>query len=66
MLCSYEIYCKQAYKLSFTVVGKTQTKHIPDQPDLIICALFANFFQQKILELSMYFQTSTRHDIISI
>ena len=62
MLVSYEIYSKLAYKLSFTLVGKTQSKHIPDQPGLIICSLFANFFHKKILELSVYFQTSTRHD----
>ena len=62
MLGSYRIYSKQAYKLSFTLVGKTQTNHHPDQPDLVICSLFANFFQNKILELSIYFQTSTRYD----
>ena len=48
MLGSYGISSKQAYKLSFTLVGKTQTKHLPDQPDLVICSLFANFFQQKV------------------
>ena len=66
ILGSYGISYKQAYKLSFTLVGKTQTKHLPDQPDLVICSLFANFFQQNFLALSMYFQTSTRHDSISI
>ena len=48
MLGSYVISSKQAYKLSFTLVGKTQTKHLLDQPDLVICSLFANFFQQKV------------------
>ena len=38
----------QAYKLSFILVGKTQTKHLPDKPDSVLCSLFANFFQQKI------------------
>ena len=47
MLCSYGISSKQAYKLSFTLVGKTQIKHLPDQPDSVICTLFANFFQHK-------------------
>ena len=47
MLGSYEIYSKQAYKLSFTLVGKTQTKHLSDHPDLVICSLFSNFFQQQ-------------------
>ena len=48
MLGSYGISSKQAYKLSFTLVGKTETKHLQDQPDLVICSLFANFFQQKV------------------
>ena len=46
MLDSYGIYYKQAYKLSFALVGKTQTKHLPDQHDLVMCSLDANFFQQ--------------------
>ena len=48
MLGSYVIYSKQAYKLSFTLVGKTKTKHFPDQPDLVIYSLFANFVKQKM------------------
>ena len=48
MLGSYGISSKQAYKLSFTLVGKTQTKHLPDKPDSVLCSLFANFFQQKM------------------
>ena len=48
MLGSYGISSKQAYKLSFTFVGKTQTKNLPDQPDSVICSLFANFFLQKM------------------
>ena len=48
MLSSYGISSKQAYKLSFTLVGKTQTKHLSDQPNLVLCSLFANFFQQKM------------------
>ena len=48
MLGSYGISSKQAYKLSFTLVGKTQTKHLPDKPDSVLCSLFANFFQQQI------------------
>ena len=48
ILCSYGISFKQAYKLSNTLVDKTQTNHLPDQPDLVICSLFANFFQQKV------------------
>ena len=48
MLGSYGISSKQAYKLSFTLVGQTQTKHLTDRPDLVIYSLFANFFQQKV------------------
>ena len=47
MLGSYGISSKQAYKLSFTLVGKTHTKHLPDKPDLVICSLFANLYQHK-------------------
>ena len=48
MLGSYGISSKQAYKLSFTLVGKIQTKHLPDQPGSVLCSLFVNFFQQKM------------------
>ena len=59
------IYSKQAYKLFFTLVGKTQTKHHPDQPYSVICSLFTNYSNTKFLALSMYLkyvQISTRHD----
>ena len=48
ILGSYGISSKQAYQLSFTLVGKTQTKHFPDLHDLVICSLFTNFFKQKM------------------
>ena len=48
MFGSYRISSKQAYKLLFTLVSKTQTKYLPDQPDLVMYSLFANFFQQKM------------------
>ena len=48
MLGSYGISSKQTYILSFTLVGKTQSNRLADQPDLVICSLFANFFQQKM------------------
>ena len=51
MLGSYGISSKQAYKLYFTLIGKTHTKHLPEKPDLVLCSLFANFFQQKINSL---------------
>ena len=66
MLGSYGIYSKQAYKLSLTLLDKIQTKHLPDQPDSVICSLFTNYSNTKCLALSMYFQISTRHDSISI
>ena len=48
MLGSYGISSKQAYKLTFPLVGKTQTNHLPDLPYSVICSLFANFYQQKM------------------
>ena len=40
MLGSYGISSKQAYKLSFTLVGKTPTNQIPNQHYLVIFPLF--------------------------
>ena len=51
MLGSYGISSKQAYKLSFTLVGKTQIKHLPNQHDLVLCKLFANFLKQQIFSI---------------
>ena len=51
MLSSYGISSKQAYKLSLTLVGKTQTNHLPEKPDSVLCSLFANFFQQKMYSI---------------
>ena len=48
MFGSYVISSKQAYKLAFILVDKTQTKHLPDKPNSVICSLFANCFQQNI------------------
>ena len=62
MLGSYGISSKQAYTLSSTLVGKTQTKHLPNQPDSVICSLFTNYSNTKYLSLSMYLQISIRHD----
>ena len=47
MLGSYGISSKQAYQLYFILVGKTQTKHLLNYSDLVLCPLFANFFQQQ-------------------
>ena len=66
MLGSYGISSKQAYKLSSKLLGKTQTKHLPDQPNSVIYSLFTNYSNTKFLALSMYFQISTLYDSISI
>ena len=52
MLGSYGIFSKKAYKLSFTLVGKTQT-NLPDQPDSVLCSLrkqtiVCQLFQRRI------------------
>ena len=39
---------KQAYNLSFTLVGKSKPRHLPDQPDTVLCSSFANFYQNKV------------------
>ena len=47
MHSSYGMYAKQAYKLSFTLIGKTQTNHISDnliQFFILVC----HFFQTTI------------------
>ena len=51
MFDSYGLSSKQAFKLSFTLVGKTQTNHLPDKPDSVLCSVFANFFQHKIASI---------------
>ena len=47
MFGSYGISSKQAYKLSFILVGKTQIKHLPDHPDIVLYSLCANSLQQQ-------------------
>ena len=48
MLCKYGTSSKQAYNLSFTLVGKSKPRHLPDHPDTVLCSSFANFFQNKV------------------
>ena len=48
LLCKYGTSSKQAYNLSFTLVGKSKPRHLPDQPDTVLCSSFANFFQNKV------------------
>ena len=48
LLCKYGTSSKQAYNLSFTLVGKSKPRHLPDQPDIVLCSSFANFFQNKV------------------
>ena len=52
ILGSYGISFKQACKLSFTLVSKTKTKNLTNQPDAVLCSLFANFFQQKMSSIT--------------
>ena len=51
LLCKYGTSSKQAYNLSFTLVGKSKPRHLPDQPDTVLCSSFANFFQNKVLNI---------------
>ena len=44
LLCKYGTSSKQAYNLSFTLVGKSKPRHIPDQPDTVLCSSFPNVF----------------------
>ena len=48
LLCKYGTSSKQAYNLSFTLVGKSKPMHLPDQPYIVLCSSFANFFQNNI------------------
>ena len=48
LLCKYGTSSKQAYNLSFTLVGKSKPRHLPDQPDTVLCSSFANVFQNKV------------------
>ena len=38
LLCKYGTSSKQAYNLSFTLVGKSKPRHLPDQPDTVLCS----------------------------
>ena len=48
LLCKYDTSSKQPYNLSFTLVGKSKSRHLPDHPDTVLCSSFANFFQNKV------------------
>ena len=48
LLCKFGTSSKQAYNLSFTLVGKSKPRHLPVQPDTVLCSSFANFFQNKV------------------
>ena len=63
---SYGISSKQAYKLSFNLIGKTQTKHLLTNLILFFVPCLLISSNNKCLVLSIYFQTSTRYDSIPI
>ena len=39
---------KQAFNLSFKMIGRDLNKHLPDQPDSFLFTAFSSFFQRKI------------------
>ena len=43
-LNSYGSSSKETFKLSYTLLGKAQTKLLPDMPDAIMCESFSDFF----------------------
>ena len=45
LLCKYGTSSKQAYP---SLVGKSKPRHLPNQPDTVLCSSFANFFQNKV------------------
>ena len=66
MLCSYGISSKQAYQLSFTLVGKPRPSIFLTKLIYLFVHCLAISSNNKFLALSIYSQTSTRHDSISI
>ena len=52
-LYKYGTSSKQAYNLSYSLVSKSKPKHLPDQPDTVLCSSFANFLRIKYLTSSL-------------
>ena len=48
LLCKYGTSSKQAYNLSFTLVGKSKPSQLPDQPDTVFCSSIANVVKNKV------------------
>ena len=45
---------KQAFKLSFKLIGRDLNIHLPDQPDYFMCTAFYSLFQRNI-SFEIYF-----------
>ena len=39
---------KQAFKLSFKLIGRDPNIHLPDQPDSFLCTDFSSLYKRKI------------------
>ena len=64
-LNNYGTSSKEAFKLSFSLIGKNRNKKLPDGSYDNLCSLFADFFQNKVLKIiedlpvvdSIYFES---------
>ena len=50
LLCKYGTSSKKTTTYP-TLVGKSKPRHLPDQPDTVICSSYANFFQNKVTNI---------------
>ena len=44
----YISFSKQAFQLSFKLIGRDKNRRLPDHSDSYLCTAFSNFFQRKI------------------
>ena len=64
-LNKYHTSSKEAFKLSFYIIGKTRNQKLLDGSDDNLCSLFSDFFQNKVfkkiedfpVEDSIYFES---------
>ena len=47
-ISNFGISSKEAFKLSFKLIGRDLNRHLPDQPDSFLCTTFSSFFQRNI------------------
>ena len=47
-LNNFGMSSKQAFQLSFKLIGRDQNRRLPDHSDSYLCTAFSNFFQRKI------------------